>query len=961
MHRAVASCGDTDSGRIGFSLAARVSALGTVAVAVTVLFGWLFDVRVLTSLGSGHASMKANTAVAFILAGGSLGLSTTQAHRGQQAAKWLATLAAALGAASMAEYLLGWDARIDQLVVVDHCTRAVFPGRMAPVTAAQFVLLGASLFMLDLRIGSSRPSEWLALATAVAALVALLGHLYGVRSLYAIAPYASVALLTALTFLLLSIGVLARHAHQGIVGVIVAGGPAGIMARRLIPAALLFPVLAGWVLLRGQRAGYYDTEFGVAVYASCSVVGFAALVWWTAVTIAMSAAERASIELSFKTTLESVADGVLATDSQGRLMLMNAAAKRLIGRDFEESRGRPLAEALRELKSAAAWDGDGKLARLLDEHASKRSEHFVLRAHDGTERLIAASSAPIDGHGTVLILRDETEERVTERRVREGEAHKTAILEAALDGIIEMDHRGIIIGVNAAIERTFGFSRNQLIGQELATTLIPEDLRELHRAGLARYLASGTTAVLGRRVEITALHANGREFPVELAVVRVRSEGPPLFTGYVRDLTERVRAESVKAELVLEAQTHSESRQRAERALLQTEQQLRQAQKMDALGKLAGGIAHDFNNILTVIQSYAGLLLAELDARNPLRNDLEQIARASERASALTRQLLAFSRQQTLNPRTLDLNEVIFGSVQMLRRTIGEDIDLQLALRARGFVLVDASHIEQVLLNLVVNARDAMPSGGTLTIETCDADLDQTYADEHLDVAPGRYVSLVVSDTGGGMDAETQRQMFEPFFTTKERGKGTGLGLSTVFGIVKQSGGSISACSEVGKGTTFKVHLKRVEREDPSDRKAPDSLRPSVRGSLRGTETVLLVEDDEQLRTLLHGALERHGYTVMEASTAGDGLLICEQYGGIIHLLLTDVVMPRMSGRELAERLHAFRTNTKVLFMSGYTDEAVVRHGVVSSEVDFLQKPVTFDALLAKIRELLDKAPSEAK
>src|SRR3989454_2815827 len=390
-----------------------------------------------------------------------------------------------------------------------------------------------------------------------------------------------------------------------------------------------------------------------------------------------------------------------------------------------------------------------------------------------------------------------------------------------------------------------------------------------------------------------------------------------------------------------------EAQEKAERK--QLEQQLRQAQKMEAIGQLTGGIAHDFNNMLTVILGYSELLLKSLPTDAPLRDDVEQVKEAGERASLLTKQLLAFSRKQVLQPKVLDLNTVLTNMDRMLQRLIGEDIAL-VAVPAPGLwhVYADPSQIEQVMMNLAVNARDAMPNGGKLTIETANVQLDDAYAHQHGPVQPGSYVMLAVSDTGCGMDRETQARIFEPFFTTKEPGKGTGLGLSTVYGIVKQSGGYVWVYSEVGRGTAFKIYLPRGEG-------AVETVEPGVAPArtVRGSEMILLVEDDRAVRVLARSTLQAHGYTVLEAHHGKHALQVYEQHAGPIHLLVTDVVMPEMSGRELADRLKPSRPNMKVLFMSGYTDKAIVHHGELDPGAAFLQKPFTPDALARKVREVL--------
>jgi PAS domain S-box-containing protein len=403
-----------------------------------------------------------------------------------------------------------------------------------------------------------------------------------------------------------------------------------------------------------------------------------------------------------------------------------------------------------------------------------------------------------------------------------------------------------------------------------------------------------------------------------------------LYVGIAQDITERKRSEEKMVSL---------------------QEQLHQSQKMEAIGRLAGGIAHDFNNLLTVIKGYSQLSLIETKDNDPLKENIEEIKSASERAADLTRQILAFGRRQIMEMKVLDLNVILKNLDKMLCRLIGEDIELATLLAEDlGKVKVDPGQIEQVIINLVVNSRDAMPNGGKLTIETANVELDEEYAHAHIAVKPGRYVMISVSDTGIGMAKEVRERVFEPFYTTKERGKGTGLGLSTVYGIVKQSEGNIWVYSEPGKGTTFKIYLPRVD--EPLE-EVPEKV---IEGELpRGDETILVAEDNEEVRKVIVRILKRQGYNVLEAAHGDEALLVCKEHEGPIHLMVPDVVMPGMSGRELAERLSSIHPNIKVLYMSGYTDNVITHHGILEKGINYIQKPFTVDGLARKVREVLDK------
>ncbi|HXG08263.1 MAG TPA: PAS domain S-box protein [Gemmataceae bacterium] len=506
-----------------------------------------------------------------------------------------------------------------------------------------------------------------------------------------------------------------------------------------------------------------------------------------------------------------------------------------------------------------------------------------------------------------------------EQAIRASEARKAAILESALDAIVTIDQKGNIVEFNPAAEKMFGYDRAAVLGRPMADLIIPPGLRDKHHQGLARFLAGGPAVVIGKRVEMIAMRADGREFPVEVAVIPIRGDGPLLFTAYIRDLSEHKRLEA----------------------------QFLQAQKMEAVGRLAGGIAHDFNNLLTIINGYSDVLLSERPGPDESRLMVEEIRKAGERAASLTRQLLAFSRKEFFKPVTLNLNTLLADMEKMLGRLVGEDVEFVIApADVPSRIKADPGQIEQVIMNLVVNARDAMPQGGRLTVETRNVVLDAAHVAAHPGAQPGPHVLLAVTDTGCGMDEATKARIFEPFFTTKEFGKGTGLGLATVYGIVKQSGGHIEVESAPGRGSTFRIYLPLIP--------GSSSERQSAPAFQEGRETILLVEDEHAVRALARDILQRYGYTVLEAASGEAALALFGEHPGPIDLLLTDIIMPTLSGVALAQRLGEARPDLKVLYMSGYTDSALTRHGLQQGETNLLLKPFAPEALAQAVRNALD-------
>ena len=549
---------------------------------------------------------------------------------------------------------------------------------------------------------------------------------------------------------------------------------------------------------------------------------------------------------------------------------------------------------------------------------------------DGRTIWLRTSKVPLhDGGGAVFgvlgTYEDITEQRQAAIDLHESEERFRTTFEQAAVGIGHVGADGRFLRVNQRLCEMVGYTREELLERTFQEITHPDDL-PADMENVRKMLAG---EIPNYSMEKRYIRKDGTAAWIELTVsLRRTLDGRPgYFISVIEDIEPRRRAEEQGARL---------------------RNQLEQAQKMDSVGQLAGGIAHDFNNLLTAILGFCELIL--LDEKSPHRSELEEIKHAGERAAALTRQLLAFSRKQVFQLELLDLNAVVTSMETMLRRVIGEDVRLTSTLSSEvGRVKADPSQIAQVLLNLAVNARDAMPGGGVLRIETSNADVDGALAEVNAPCSPGGFAVLTVSDTGCGMDPETQRRVFEPFFTTKPKGKGTGLGLATVYGIVKQSGGFVSFSSEPGKGTTFRVHLPCAE--ETAATKSRSGVYPVPP---RGTETILIVEDDDGVRRLACRALELLGYTVLSAESGRLALDLARDHKGKIDLVLTDVVMPEMSGREVERRLAGTGHAARVLFMSGYADDAVLRHGVLEAGVAFLQKPFTPDALARKVREVLD-------
>ncbi|HEY3319092.1 MAG TPA: PAS domain S-box protein [Planctomycetota bacterium] len=625
-------------------------------------------------------------------------------------------------------------------------------------------------------------------------------------------------------------------------------------------------------------------------------------------------------EERYRTLFSQAPDNLMLVDPQtGKVLDCNDAACAQLGYSREELL------KLRVADFDAAQTGE---EIRLNMHSIMRSKHADFetryRTKQGEIRDIRMTVRVTELSGRPVLLgisRDITERKRAAEALQQSEARLSAIIASAMDAIITVDNQQRIILFNGTAERAFGCSAADAIGTPVSR-FIPERFRHVHEKHIPTFATSAIRELrVGDREPLWALRPDGTEFPMAASISKTEAGGQTLFMIIARDVTKQ----------------------------RQLEQQFLQAQKMEAVGQLAGGVAHDFNNLLCVINGRAELALESMKPNDSQRRNLELIFKTGERAAKLTRQLLAFSRRQVLQPKVLDLNAVVADIDEMLRRLVPEDITVTTDLAPElHHTKADPSQVEQVIMNLVVNARDAMAQGGTLTIKTADVELDEAYCSSHAGAQAGKYVMLSVSDTGCGMDDNVKKHLFEPFFTTKGRDRGTGLGLATTYGIVKQSGGYITAESELGKGTTFKVYLPQVA-EGP----IASAERAAVGASHRGKETILLVEDEEEVRLLASDILEAEGYRVFRASGGLEALQVYEEHHDEIRIVVTDVIMPQLTGPELAARLRLRCPDIRVVYISGYTDDAV-RVKDLSPGTHFIQKPFAASDLLRKVQDVLD-------
>jgi two-component system cell cycle sensor histidine kinase/response regulator CckA len=670
---------------------------------------------------------------------------------------------------------------------------------------------------------------------------------------------------------------------------------------RVLAAAALAPLAANATYVSGSSPfGNLDpTPFAFGLTSLGAAWGL-----FHELELRLAASER-----RFRALIDHAIDAIEIIDPEtGRCLDVNERACEARGYTREEYLTLSIPEIdphVAERSWPAVRDDVRRLGSYVFESEHRRKDGSVFPVE------VNATYVSLERDYVLAVVRDITDRKRAEAKFR-------GLLESAPDAMVIADEGGVIALVNGQTETLFGYPRAELLGRP-AEMLLPERLRGRYRDEQAGYMASPRQRHLGADLELYGLRRDGTEFPVEISLSPLQSEEGILVSAAIRDVTEVKRLE----------------------------EQFRQAQKMEAVGRLAGGVAHDFNNILGIIIGHGERVSRQMARDAPLRPKVEQIVTAAQRAAALTRQLLAFSRQQVLQPTVLDLNVVVSDIEGMLRRLIGEDVILVTKPGpGLGSVEADPGQIQQVIMNLAVNARDAMPEGGQLTIQTSNVDVDEESAGTFPLAKPGSYVMLAVADTGIGMDADTQAHIFEPFFTTKELGKGTGLGLSTVYGIVQQSGGAITVDSDPDAGSSFRIYLPRVT---PQAVPQADRRRVPTAG---GSETVLLVEDEAGLRDLIQETLEGGGYHVLAARDGTDALQVAATHEGPIHLMVTDVIMPGVTGPEAADEIKATRPGMEVLYISGYADDAVRRHSGLG-KVALLEKPFASDSLLRKVRDLL--------
>jgi two-component system, cell cycle sensor histidine kinase and response regulator CckA len=909
-----------------------------LAISAAVIAGWVFEPEVFKRIVSSFGEIRPNTAVGFLFLAMALLLLDSPRWPLRAMSRACALGAALIGALTALERLTGLNLGIDRLLFANSWNAGnLHSGRMYSVTAMNLAMLGIALLLLDFRWGRFSPSSMLTWITAVISFVALTGSVYDPVGLYRLRMFSGISLQALLVCLLLCGAIMFARPERGVAAILLSRDLGGQAARRLLPAAIFIPFAVSLLIFRLYQAGTFGPALMMILFVVAPVLIFVPLVLHSASLLNRIERERARSEEElristerFSSVVASAMDAIITLDENQRVIVFNEAAEKMFGCPSWDVLGKSMDRFLpmqfRETHPAHICDfGE---AAITTRSMVTPGILSALRAN-GEQFPIEATVSQVQVAGKriyTVILRDITERMHAEETLRHSEARFRSIYEQAGVGIAQVAFDGQLLMTNAALCRLLGYEESELRGKKIQEIVHQDDQvreAELLDAMLREHRQSFY-------IEKRYLHRDGSAVWVDVSSSLVNdSAGKPLYRiSVIQNVTERKRAE----------------------------EQLKQAQKMEAIGRLAGGVAHDFNTLLNVMLGYSELLLAELPPPDARREKVMQIKNSADAAALLTRQLLAFSRKQAIVQEVLDLREVASKMTPILARLLRDDIVLTVKCSDEVCpVKVDPGQIQQLVLNLIANAGDAMPHGGQVNIEVKAVELDETYVQLHPTVQAGRHVMLAISDTGTGMDAETVSHIFEPFFTTKEAGKGTGLGLATVYGIAKRNGGDIWVYSEPGVGTTFKVYLPLTSEALLK----PEAAKIESRGAGGGGETILLVEDSAALRELTTVILTRDGYHILGAEDGVAALEVSASFEGKIHLVLTDVVMPRMRGPQLAEQILKQRPEIAVVFLSGYTEEAITQSDGITG-FTLVEKPYTAEALLNSIRRALENASSRS-
>jgi two-component system, cell cycle sensor histidine kinase and response regulator CckA len=932
----------TDVGTPGGKTAFFTS-VAAVVLAAGVLVGWSFNIEILRSLIPGVVAMNPATAILFIFAGTSLALSLrspSSSDKKSQMLAWIARLCALLvaliGLVKFTGYIFGADIPFDRMLFAAQMSEGghLLPNRIAPNSALNFLLLGTALLFVDLNKKFLRFClELFAGVVFFGALIAVLGHAYHIRTFYDFGKFSPMSLYTGTLFLMMSVAFFLAHTDRGLLAIFVGKSAGGEMGRLLLPAAIVIPSGLGWLTLQGQAIGFYPLESGEALFVVGNIVVFTGVICWSARSLFQADIERERSEkaLQWQTALleaqlNSSIDGILVVDQQNKKILQNQRMADLFKIPAQIAEDKNDESQLQWVASVVAnpMPFVEKVLHLNANPEERSQDEIDLK--DGTtlerysSRVVGKDGA---SYGRIWTFRDITKRREAEREIRLNEQRYRSLVEATAAIVWDTPASGEFVAEQHDWTDFTGQSFEELRGWGWLNAIHPDDRAKTTRVW-AEAVASGGVYEIEHRL----MARDGTYHDMMVRAVPILNQNGDIvqWMGVHTDITMRKRLET----------------------------QLFQSQKLETVGKLAGGVAHEFNSILTAILGQSELLLGDLPPGSPLVKSAAEISKAAGRAATLTRQLLAYGRKQVLQPEILDLGVVLSEMESTLRHLMGQEVDVRIC-PAVGTktVRVDAGQIEQVIVNMAINARDVMPHGGKLTLETANVSFDADTVGRYPELRPGDYVMLAIADTGGGMGEDVQARLFEPFFSTKEVGRGAGLGLSTCYGIIKQSGGHIGVYSEQSRGTTFKIYLPQV---DPLPALPRQQLNSG--GMRRGTETILLVEDDPALREMAAELLARLGYHILTAANGVEALNLNQlQDIGHLDLLFTDVIMPHMSGKELSERVRAFSPDTKVLFSSAYTENAIVHQGVLDPGMMLLQKPFAPSALANKVREILDQAP----